>query len=109
MEHYDILVYETAETDIRDIIGYISKTLREPNTARAMFKRFQEAIMSLSRMPERFPLVQDNYLASLGIRTIPVGNYLIFYVVNREERQVNISRVLYGKRNWIEILTQNDP
>lgn len=108
MERYEILVHKTAETDIRDAIGYISKTLREPNTARAMSKRFQEAIMSLSSMPERFPIVPDNYLASFGIRITSVGNYLIFYVVNQEERRVDISRVLYGKRDWIKILTENN-
>lgn len=108
MELYEILVYETAETDMRDAISYISKTLREPKTARAMSKRFQEAIMSLSSMPERFPLVNDDYLASFGIRITSVGNYLIFYVVNHEEHRVEISRVLYGKRNWIKNLTEHD-
>lgn len=108
MERYEIVVHRTAETDIRDIVGYISKTLREPDTAHAMSKRFQEAIMSLSSMPERFPIVPDNYLASFGIRITSVGNYLIFYVVNQEEHRVDISRVLYGKRDWIKIITENN-
>lgn len=109
MEHYEIMVYETAESDIRDAVGYISKTLRELNTAQAMSKRFQEAITSLNKMPERFPLVPDSYLASIGIRTTSVGNYLIFYTVNQAERRVEVSRVLYGKRNWIRILTDDNP
>ena len=48
------------------------------------------------------------YLSTLGIRVTSVGNYLIFYVVNHEDRRVDIARVLYGKRDWIRILTEND-
>lgn len=108
MEHYEVFVHETAKADIRDAVGYIAKNLREPNTARAMSERLRDAILSLSSMPERFPLVRDNYLASMGIRATSVGNYLIFYVVNHEKRRVDIARVLYGKRDWIRILTEND-
>ena len=104
MELYDVSVHETAKADIREAVGYIAKTLREPDTARAMSERLRETIVSLSNMPERFPLVRDNYLSSLGIRVTSVGNYLIFYVVNQEEHRVDIFRVLYGKRNWIGIV-----
>lgn len=107
MEHYEVLVHETAKADIRDAVGYIAKTLREPNTARVMAERLRDAIVSLSSMPERFPLVKDHYLSALGIRVTSAGNYLIFYVVNQEEHRVDILRVLYGKRNWISILTEN--
>ena len=108
MEHYEVLVHETAKADIRDTVGYIAKTLREPNTARALSERLRDTILSLSSMPDRFPLVRDNYLASLGIRVTSAGNYLIFYVVSHEEHRVDIARVLYGKRNWNRILTENN-
>ena len=64
MGHYEILVHETAKADIRGIVGYIARDLREPNTARAMSRRLQDAILSLGSMPERFPLVSDKYLSS---------------------------------------------
>ena len=108
MGHYEILVHEAARADIRGIVGYIARDLREPNTARAMSRRLQDAILSLGSMPERFPLVSDKYLASLGIRATSVGNYLIFYVVNPKEHRVDISRVLYGKRDWSRIITENN-
>lgn len=108
MGHYEILVHEAARADIRGIVGYIARDLREPNTARAMSKRLQDAILSLGNMPERFPLVSDKYLASLGLRTTSVGNYLIFYIVNPEGHRVDIFRVLYGKRDWIRILTESN-
>ena len=104
MGHYEIFVYDSAKQDIRDAIEYISKTLRESETAYNMWHRFRGEIFSLADMPERYQIVSDCYLASLGFRVTSVGNYLIFYVVREKSNHVDIIRVLYGKRNWIELL-----
>ncbi len=109
MEHYKVVVYKSAKEDIRSAVTYISKTLRESDTAQNMARRFREAILSLSDMPERFPVVPDSYLASLGFRMTSVGNYLIFYIVQKDAHKVDVVRVLYGRRNWIELLTTTKP
>lgn len=108
MERYKVKLTEKARSDIRTSIRYIAVDLREPDTAQRMAVRIKEEITSLKNMPERFPLVSDSYLASFGFRMTTVGNYLIFYLVNHEESKVEISRVLYGKRNWIGILTEQN-
>lgn len=104
MEHYKLTVYETAKADMRDAVTYVSKTLREPETARSLLQRFRETVLSLALMPERFGLVSDRYLAALGLRMAPVGNYLIFYTVDISTRRVDVVRVLYGRRDWMQIL-----
>lgn len=106
MEQYDVIVYDFAQDDIRDAVGYVSRTLLEPDTARGLLLRFQKEILSLANIPERFSLVSDPYLASLGFRVTSVGNYLIFYTVRRETRKVDVVRVIYGKRNWIKLVKQ---
>ncbi len=108
MEHYDVILTKKARADIQAAIRYIARDLREPATAAGMLDRFKVEIMSLQTMPERFGLVPDEYLASLGIRMTAVGSYLIFYVVNHGEHRVYVPRVLYGRRNWIEILTKDN-
>lgn len=90
--------------DIREVIRYIAVNLREPLVAEGMLEKFRTEILSLQTMPERFGMVSDAHLASMGLRMTSVDNYLIFYVVDREARRVDIPRVLYGKRNWIDIL-----
>ncbi len=107
MEHYDVILSSTAESDIRGIVRYIAVDLREAATAEKMLDKFDDAIRSLESMPERNPLVSDPDLAALSLRMQPVGNYLIFYVVNHGAHQVNIVRVQYGRRDWIKILTES--
>lgn len=104
MEHYDVVVYKTAEADMQGIINYISTELLESKTAYNTAQRFREAILSLSNMPERYALLADKHLTSLGIRACSLGNYLIFYTVDKTGHQVNILRVLHGRRNWEQLL-----
>ena len=105
MERYNVILSLEARADIREIVRYIAKELREPSTAEQMLDRIDEAVASLEIMPEKYALVADEYLASCGIRMVVVKKYLIFYTVEHSKSEVNISRVLYGKRNWIELLT----
>ena len=64
----------------------------------------EKAINSLEEMPLRYPLVAYEPLASLGLRGVPVQNYIVFYVVREGRRLVVIERLLYGKRDWTTIL-----
>ncbi len=104
MIKYSLFISEAAEKDLDEITDYIAYELREPETALNQISRIQEVILSLSEMPERHAIVQDNYLTSKGIRIVPVDNYLVFYTVNMQESAVHIVRVLYGRRDWQDIL-----
>jgi len=59
---------------------------------------------SLDTMPKRFALVSDDRLAQMGIRSVPVKNYSIFYTVDEQENSVTIISVMYSKRNWANLL-----
>ena len=38
------------------------------------------------------------------IRSIPVKNYLIFYLIDDATKTVNVLRVLYSRRDWTNLL-----
>ena len=105
MERYSVEISQRARADIRDILRYIARRLREPATAERMLSRFEAAAASLETMPHRFALVPDGCLAAAGFRMPSVGNYLVFYTLDEEKKVVNISRVLNGRQNWTELLT----
>ena len=104
METYKIQISDTAEKDLSEILDYISIRLQEPVVALNLLHRIQKEILSLHRMPERYRLVTDDYLAARGFRILRVENYLVFYTVDQEHSMVNIVRVLYGKREWNTLL-----
>lgn len=109
MERYSVNISRQARADMRDILYYLSVRLGEPATAGRVLSRLEKAAFSLETMPDRYALAPDSYLASAGIRITSAGNYLIFYTVNQETRRVDVSRVLNGRQNWIELLSSDLP
>ncbi|NMM65082.1 type II toxin-antitoxin system RelE/ParE family toxin [Clostridium sp. P21] len=104
MSTYNIQITEPAEEDLYEIGVYISKELLEPETAKKVISKIAKEINSLADMPLRNALVVDERLAYNGIRKIIVNNYIIFYVVNDESKTVTIIRVLYSRRDWLNLL-----
>ena len=104
MKTYTVLISETAETDLQEIIRFISLERREPLNARNLLSRIREAILDLEKMPYRHVLVRDERLASQGIRMLPVENHMVFYIASEANDSVSIVRILHSRREWTELL-----
>lgn len=104
MDKYSIYITTPAEEDMNNIVKYIAFELLEPSTAKKQIERLKGSILSLETMPERQPVINDEYLAVKGYRLIKVDNYLIFYRTDETKKAVYIIRVLSERRNWQAIL-----
>jgi toxin ParE1/3/4 len=104
MKSYKVLMTEPATGDLLATAQYIAKELKEPATAKKLVSKIREAVMSLSDMPSRHALVTDERLALLGIRKLPVENYIVFYVISETNMVVTVVRILYGRRGWEQLL-----
>ena len=88
-----------AEKDLRGIFEYIAFDLQSVQNAVGQLERLERGIVSLDRMPERFQIYEKEPWRRRNLRTMPVDNYLVFYMVNQEKRIVTIMRVMYGRRD----------
>ena len=104
MGSYNIHIPPRAEKDMRGIAAHITNELGQPDTARKIITALKEGISSLREMPERYAKVADKRLAKKGIRRLIVGNYLVFFTIDEPRRAVRIIGVLYGRRDWKNIL-----
>jgi len=104
MSRYHIEITEPAENDLYEIGYYIAKELLEPENARKIVDKIGEGIIKLEEMPLRNALVNDERLAIQGIRKTIIDNYMVFYIVSEEHKIVTIIRILYGRRDWINLL-----
>ena len=102
--NYQIVVTQPARQDLQSALSYLTQELKNPQAARDLLDAVEKDVQSLSRMPERFPLVRDEALRREGIRFFPIKHYLLFYTVRRETNTVVIQRFLYGRRNWADLL-----
>ena len=101
---YNVIITKPARIDITGIGRYIAKELHAPEAAAALAEDIYNAAADLKYMPKRFPHVSDERLAHQGIRLIPVKNYLIFYNVDDIRHIVTVVRVLYGRRDWVNLM-----
>ena len=104
MEQYKADISEPAENDLLDIVRYISSQLSAPMTALNMMETIEKALSGLSQMPHRCPLVTDERLAFMGYRKLNIENYIAFFEIDEKEMTVNIERILYARRDWLQIL-----
>ncbi|WKY49080.1 type II toxin-antitoxin system RelE/ParE family toxin [Eubacteriaceae bacterium ES3] len=104
MATYRIDISKPAENDLRDIILYISSQLSAPMTATKMMDTIEEALLSLAEMPEKYPLVRDESLSSMGYRKLLIKNYIAFYTIDELLKVVNVERILYARRDWLRLL-----
>lgn len=108
--NYFIDVASAARRDLADAFDYIDLTLRNPRAADKLVVVAWQKFRSLDTFPQRFPLVKDAMLSGLGIRFLPIENYLAFYTIDNSSQTVHILRFLYGHSDWQTILhTDNAP
>ncbi|WP_345741399.1 type II toxin-antitoxin system RelE/ParE family toxin [Enterococcus cecorum] len=86
------------------MIHYISHNLDAPFTASDLLNEIESTVSSLSAMPQRYGLVDDNYLRGKEFRNCLVKNYIIFYKIHEESKTVIVHRILHTRQNWIDIL-----
>ncbi|MDR2965481.1 MAG: type II toxin-antitoxin system RelE/ParE family toxin [Treponema sp.] len=103
---YEIIFSKIMDSDIDQNYLYIKETLEAPKVAEKLYSELYEKLNEISENPFKRPLVQDKYLASLGIRSIKVKKYLLFYNISEEINAVNIIRFMHGLRDWINILKE---
>jgi len=104
MEKYRVDVSEPAQEDLRSILRYISSQLSAPMTALKMVDTIEEALNKLAEMPDRYPLVRDDRLASMGYHKLEVKNYAAFFTINEKDKVVDVERILYARRDWANLL-----
>lgn len=101
---YTVKISTQASEDIKDIYEYIADVLCENETALNILNLFEENILSLSEMPGRYRIYESEPWQSRGVHVMSVKKYLIFYVINEEEKTVNVFRVIYGSRDIENVL-----
>jgi toxin ParE1/3/4 len=86
-----------AESDLDEIWWYIAQD--SPNNADRFLDRIQERCLALSGFPQ---MGANREELKKGLRSQPVGNYLIFYFPL--EDGVDVVRVIHGSRDIDSLL-----
>jgi len=92
-----------AQEDLVSIMEYISSILKAPSAAESLLDEIEKETGILAENPLIFPISQDEYIAKRGIRHMLIKNYFIFYTIDENLKTVSIIRILYARRDWINL------
>lgn len=104
---YSIKITEPAELDINSAVEYFITVLKAPKAAQTLVDEIEEKINFLGANPFVYEIENDEYLQERNIRSVLVKSHLVFYSVNQNDEEVIILRILYARRNWLNILRNN--
>ena len=107
-EQYKVVYSSEALEDLDAIYSYIAFELMAHTTAENQVNRIRKEMRSLNLFPERYEVVDWEPWLSLKMRKVPVDNYIIYYLVDLDNLQVNIIRIFYGGRDVEGIVNSNN-
>ena len=96
---YDLIFTKQAEDDLRGIFEYIAFELLAPENAAGQMDRIEKTIQSLAEFPEKYRLYDREPWKSRNTRVVPVDNYVVFYISDKDTAVVTIVRIMYSGRD----------
>ncbi|MBU3112569.1 type II toxin-antitoxin system RelE/ParE family toxin [Clostridium lacusfryxellense] len=104
INEYKVKFTPVAEDDLDQIYEYIVNKLFAETAASRLMEKIETGIMRLGQFPFSCSHVLDEALKIRGYRKFIVDNYIVFNLVNETEKQVVIMRILYGARDYENLM-----
>ena len=101
---YKTFLTRKAYNDLRGIYKYIREELQNNSAAISIIDDIEEKIRLLEDFPLTGTFVQDTGLLAKGYRKLIINNYIALYTVNDQNKEVHIIRIIYGKRDYQELI-----
>ena len=103
---YEVKITPYALRQMQEIARYISATLQSPENETRWLNTMKGELASLSSMPARIPLTEEEPWHSQGIHKTAVKNFLAYFWVDADNLQVWVTAVVYGRRSQRQQLEQ---
>lgn len=83
------------------IYDYISSSLKQNNAAKRIIKEVNDKIIRLSNNPYLYSKIDKVDRLKLEYHKIIVKNYIVLYSIDSSNNKVFVSRIFYGKMNYL--------
>ena len=108
MNEYEVRVTRQALEQIKEIVQYISNDLMAPNAAHNLLDKMKAEITKLSSFPKKHDLIDEEPWKTEGVRKIVIKNFLIYYWVDDKNNRVQVTTVIYSRRDQTKQLSNMD-
>ena len=104
MKTYTIRITRQARDHLREIKKYLTEELLAPDAARNTIATLKKEVLTLTKMPSRIKLTEEELWRSEGIHRMRVKNYYVYFWIDEKKRTVQITSVIYVARDQVKQL-----
>lgn len=108
MDEYRIKITRQAREQLGEIRRYIEQELLSPTAAANTLAAIKKEIQSLTIMPGRIHLTPEQPWHDQDIHRDRVKNYYIYFWIDEEKKIVQITAIIYVRRDQYRQLEQLD-
>lgn len=101
---YTVRLTDTAKQDLREIAFWIADQSKDPEIAKRFVEELRTECKKLDTFPYAGAFPKDRVLKSVGYRFMVHKEYLIFYLLDEEEKQVNIMAIFNSKKDYMRVM-----
>jgi len=101
---YTVRLTDTAKQDIREIAHWIVNQSKDIAIAKRFVTELRDECRKLETFPDAGAIPKDRVLKSMGYRFTVYKDYLIFYLTNENDKQVDIMAVFNAKRDYMRVM-----
>ena len=100
---FEVEFTEKCIEEMTEIYEYISNNLKENNAAKRLMTETTSRVLELAKVPEIYAKIGKTDRLKREYRRIVVSNFVILYTIDFEKRKVYISRIVYGRNNYLNL------
>jgi addiction module RelE/StbE family toxin len=97
---YKLRQEEDAKNDREQIIKYILSEYHVPSFAKKVRTELNKGFSRIKRQPYIYPVTEFDTPKKHEYRRLHVLNYVAFYRVDEENKQVIVSRIFHERQNY---------
>ncbi len=87
--------------EMTEIYEYIANNLKENNSAKQLMTEVTNRVLNLENMPEIYMKIGKIDKLKREYHRMVVKNYVILYTIDFEKRKVYVSRMIYGRKDYL--------
>ena len=106
---YKVKLTDHAVAQLQEAVIDISKVLQASTVAKHWAARVKKELASLSTMPARYPLTEEEPWHTEGVHKMSVENFLVYYWIDEEKKIVWITAIVYARRDQLRVLREMPP
>ena len=106
---YKVKLTDHAVAQLQEAVIYISKVLQASTVAKHWAARIKKELASLSTMPARYPLTEEEPWHTEGVHKMSVENFLVYYWIDEAKKIVWITAIVYARRDQLRVLREMAP